>query len=66
MKEWLALKEVARAVGVSVTTVRRAVKRGELLASRVGPRLFRVNSEDMRNWVVRDTPKTQKAQNTSM
>lgn len=43
----LSLQAAAEELGVCVRTVRRHISRGELPAYRVGPRLLRVNREDL-------------------
>jgi excisionase family DNA binding protein len=45
--------EVANAAGVSVATVDRAIRTGDLAALRIGPgkRLVRVRREDVQTWL---------------
>ncbi|MFP5219955.1 MAG: helix-turn-helix domain-containing protein [Actinomycetes bacterium] len=48
MSELLSLDQAAAALGVHRNTVRRLVARGELPAVRIGPRLVRVSSSDLK------------------
>ena len=45
--EWLSLQQAALAYGVSVDTLRRRIRHGELPASRFGQRLIRVRAQDL-------------------
>lgn len=47
--------EVAARVQVCARTVMRAIHRGELRASRLGARSYRVRSEDIEAWIVATT-----------
>jgi excisionase family DNA binding protein len=47
--------EVAAQVQVCTRTVMRAIHRGELRASRLGPRAYRVRPEDIDAWIVATT-----------
>ena len=47
--------EVAARVQVCTRTVMRAIHRGELRASRLGPRAYRVRPEDIDAWIVATT-----------
>ena len=52
----LSLRDAARAVGVSVPTLRRAIRSGALVARRVGGRVL-IEPEALREWV-RRSPQT--------
>lgn len=43
--------EVALLCGVSTKTVLRAIKRGDLVAMRFGPRTHRITRRDLNSWV---------------
>ena len=45
--EWLSLQQAALAYGVSVDTLRRRIRHGQLPASRFGQRLIRVRAQDL-------------------
>lgn len=45
--EWLSLQQAAHAYGVSVDTLRRRIRHGQLPASRFGQRLIRVRTQDL-------------------
>ncbi len=45
--EWLSLQQAALTYGVSVDTLRRRIRHGQLPASRFGQRLIRVRTEDL-------------------
>ena len=45
--EWLSLQQAAHAYGVSVDTLRRRIRHGQLPASRFGQRLIRVRAQDL-------------------
>jgi excisionase family DNA binding protein len=45
--EWLSLQQAAAIYGVSVDTLRRRIRHGQLPASRFGQRLIRVRTEDL-------------------
>src|SRR5215210_396005 len=47
--------EVATRVQVCTRTVMRAIHRGELRASRLGPRAYRIRPEDIEAWIVATT-----------
>jgi excisionase family DNA binding protein len=47
--------EVAARVQVCTRTVMRAIHRGELRASRLGPRAYRIRPEDIDAWIVATT-----------
>lgn len=44
----LTIPETARTLNCSVDTVRRMIARGELRAYRYGPKLIRIDPEDLR------------------
>lgn len=44
----LTLSETADALSTSVQTVRRMISRGDLPAYRYGPRLIRIDADDLR------------------
>jgi excisionase family DNA binding protein len=44
---WVSLADAAERVGVTTRTLRRWIAAGTLPASRVGPRLVRVNLDDL-------------------
>jgi excisionase family DNA binding protein len=48
----LTIPEVAKRANVSVDTIRRAIRRGELRAWRRGPRLLRVLDVDLDAWLM--------------
>lgn len=45
--EWLSLQQASAVYGVSVDTLRRRIRHGQLPASRFGQRLIRVRTEDL-------------------
>lgn len=45
--EWLSLQQAAVIYGVSVDTLRRRIRHGQLRASRFGQRLIRVRTTDL-------------------
>ena len=45
--EWLSLQQAAAIYGVSVDTLRRRIRHGQLPASRFGQRLIRVRTQDL-------------------
>ncbi len=45
--EWLSLQQAALLYGVSVDTLRRRIRHGQLRASRFGQRLIRVRTADL-------------------
>lgn len=45
--EWLSLQQAAAIYGVSVDTLRRRIRHGQLPASRFGKRLIRVRTQDL-------------------
>ncbi len=45
--EWLSLQQAAALYGVSVDTLRRRIRHGQLPASRFGQRLIRVRTQDL-------------------
>lgn len=45
--EWLSLQQAAAFYGVSVDTLRRKIRQGQLPASRFGQRLIRVRARDL-------------------
>ena len=47
--------EVAARAQVCTRTVMRAIHRGELRASRLGPRAYRIRPEDIDAWIVATT-----------
>jgi excisionase family DNA binding protein len=52
---WLSLQQAAVIYGVSVETLRRRIRYGQLPASRFGQRLIRVRTEDL-DRLFRDIP----------
>lgn len=46
----LTIDEAAEYVGVSPSTIRRAIARGEIPARRIGPRLVRLRMSDLDRW----------------
>nr|WP_298986541.1 helix-turn-helix domain-containing protein [uncultured Micrococcus sp.] len=48
LERQLTLPEVAELLGVSTSSVRRLIARGDLRAYRYGPRLIRVDPADLR------------------
>ena len=59
--EWLTVARAAEVAGVSEWTIREAVRRGELEASRPRPRCVRIRRAELRRWVEKDRaakPKT--------
>lgn len=44
---WLTVKQAAERRGVHPRTIRSWIERGHLRAERVGPRLVRINAEDL-------------------
>jgi excisionase family DNA binding protein len=53
-RDWLGPKEVAKTVGLSEKTIRRAIDHGELRASKVRSRL-RIKAADVETWL-RENP----------
>lgn len=49
--EFLDAEEAAIVAGVSPSTIRRAARRGELMALRVGEKLWRIRPDALRAWV---------------
>ena len=49
--EWVSLQQAAQLVGVSVDTLRRRIRSGELPAYRFGERLIKIRVEDLDNLV---------------
>lgn len=47
LPEWLSLQQAAALYGVSVDTLRRKIRHGQLPASRFGQRLIRVRARDL-------------------
>ncbi len=45
--EWISLQQAAVIYGVSVDTLRRRIRHGQLQASRFGQRLIRVRTADL-------------------
>jgi len=45
--EWLSLQQASLSYGISVDTLRRRIRHGQLRASRFGQRLIRVRSVDL-------------------
>jgi len=45
--EWLSLQQASFVYGVSVDTLRRRIRHGQLPASRFGQRLIRVRVQDL-------------------
>lgn len=45
--EWQSLQQAARLYGVSVDTLRRRIRHGQLRASRLGQRLIRARTADL-------------------
>ncbi len=46
----LSIPETAEWLGVSVATVRRMIARGEIPALRIGPRLVRIDPDDVKKF----------------
>jgi excisionase family DNA binding protein len=55
MQPFLTPKEVSDLLQVSVYTVRRWIKQGELPAYKVG-RLWRINKDDLNQWLNQQRP----------
>ncbi len=53
--EWVSLQQASAVYGVSVDTLRRRIRLGELPASRFGKRLIRVRTRDL-DRLFRDIP----------
>jgi excisionase family DNA binding protein len=53
--EWLSLQQAAVVYGISVDTLRRRIRHGQLPASRFGQRLIRVRVTDL-DRLFRDIP----------
>ena len=51
---WLTYQEAAAHVGVNHQTIRRAVRRGELVAARISHRLVRIKRTALDEWVTRE------------
>lgn len=51
MSEYLTTGDLTTTYQVSLTTIYNAVKAGELLAYKVGPKLLRFRPEDVEAWV---------------
>lgn len=49
--EWVSLQQAALRVGVSVDTLRRRIRAGNLRAYRFGERLIKIRVEDLDNLV---------------
>lgn len=50
-RPWLSVQEVSDHLGVNHNTIRRAIYRGDLRASRVGPRMLRIFKADLEDWI---------------
>jgi excisionase family DNA binding protein len=50
---WLSVDEAAAWVALSHWTLRRAIKSGELLASKAGGRVLRIRLSDLEKWMSR-------------
>lgn len=50
MTKNLTYREAAEALGVSWRTIREAVRRGELFATRFNARVIRISETDLREW----------------
>lgn len=50
-RPWLTVYEAADHLGVNHNTIRRAIYRGDLRASRVGPRMLRIFKADLESWI---------------
>jgi len=51
MEQLLTPKEVADALGVHLNTVYRLIANGDLTARRIGPKLLRVNRNELNNYM---------------
>jgi excisionase family DNA binding protein len=47
----LTVKEVAEALNVNYETVLRMIKRGELKATKVGSRIYRITEDELRHYL---------------
>ena len=52
--EWMTPAQAAEAAGISYGTVLRLLQRGEIPSTRVGPRLIRIRSTDVRKLILGD------------
>ena len=52
-------KQIAHLFKVSVSTVTREVQRGNLAATRIGPRLVRFTPEQITAWLLSRNPRAQ-------
>lgn len=53
--EWLSVRQCSERLGVSVWTIRRAIKRGHLLAHK-GPKLLRIHSREWHLYLLEHWP----------
>jgi excisionase family DNA binding protein len=51
MPELLSKEDVARALGVSVQTVHRLIKSGELQTQKIGPRFVRITKSELERYL---------------
>jgi excisionase family DNA binding protein len=63
MTRWLDPKKAALTAGVSVPTIRRAIKAGALRFHRLQPggRLLRIAEADLQAWLTADRPAAEEA-----
>lgn len=59
----LSIPQAAEQRGVSVSTIRRLIARGELRAFRIGPRIIRIDPRDLDAAVTEVNPATFAAMN---
>ena len=52
---WVSLEDAARYLGVSVATLRRAIRRGDLKGRRMGRQLIRVDANEL-DGLLREIP----------
>lgn len=56
----LTPKQAAEYLGVHLNTVYRLIQTGEIAASRLGPRMLRINREQLDNYLKGQTSATRK------
>jgi excisionase family DNA binding protein len=58
---WLAPSTAAQTAGVSIPTIRRAIKSGELPAFRLSARCIRIRAPDLDQWISRKPYQVEKS-----
>ena len=51
LKKLLSTREAADILGVHVQTVRQYIRRGELPAVKISPRLYKIHPEDLERFI---------------